>query len=90
MSEEPQMEETQPKKQTFRKKVVLASDIDENKVRTIPKPIPKFEEKKAHVKLNTAAILREEHRIKKLESEENNQLESKLLDLRDASEFNAW
>jgi hypothetical protein len=40
--------------------------------------------------LNTAAILREEARISKIENEERSKLDSKLLALRDASEFNAW
>jgi hypothetical protein len=90
---EPTEDETPPPaptKQTFRKKVVLPSDKDETKVRPVPRPVPKFEETKAQVKLNTAAILREEARVKRLETEEHAKLENKLLALRDASEFNSW
>lgn len=87
--EEP-TEVQQPTKTTFRKKVVLPSDKDETLVKLKPKAVPAFEEKKAHVKLNKAAILAEEARIRKVEAEENKQLEGKLLDLRDSSEFDAW
>lgn len=54
------------------------------------KPIPNYKEKEAEVKLNTAAILREEHLVMKKEEEERKKLVAYEIELHDASEFNHW
>lgn len=82
--------EQKTEKKTFRKKVVLPSDKDETQVKIKPKPLPKFGEKQASVRLNAAAILREEARLKKLEMEEKAKFEAAMIGLRDASDFERW
>lgn len=86
MDESPSPEE----KKTYRKKVILPSDFDETTIKPVPKPVPKFHKKPAQVRMNTAAILREEARVKREEEAERQKLEAALIGLRDASEFENW
>jgi hypothetical protein len=84
------MAEKSEEKKTFRKKVTLPSDKDETQVKIKPKALPKFEEKTAAVRLNAAAILREEARLKKLEEAEKAKLANFMIDMRDDKEFEQW
>mmetsp|Transcript_9347 Transcript_9347/g.13912 ORF Transcript_9347/g.13912 Transcript_9347/m.13912 type:complete len:470 (+) Transcript_9347:1264-2673(+) len=77
-------------KQTYRKKVALPSDKDETQVKVKPRKKPNFNQKPAEVKLNAAAILREEARLKKEEEAERKRLESFMIDMRDDSQYEKW
>lgn len=74
-------------KKTFRKKVVLPSDKDETKVKFKPASLPKLDDKLAHVRLNAAAILREEARFKKEDELERIRLNAFMIEMRDHTEF---
>eukprot|EP00359_Climacostomum_virens_P000206 CAMPEP_0204897380 /NCGR_PEP_ID=MMETSP1397-20131031/701_1 /ASSEMBLY_ACC=CAM_ASM_000891 /TAXON_ID=49980 /ORGANISM="Climacostomum Climacostomum virens, Strain Stock W-24" /LENGTH=449 /DNA_ID=CAMNT_0052065117 /DNA_START=75 /DNA_END=1424 /DNA_ORIENTATION=- len=52
--------------------------------------MPEFSEKPGQVRLNAAAILREEARLKKQEQAERKKIEALVVDMRDASEFERW
>jgi hypothetical protein len=77
-------------KKTFRKKVVLPRDTDETKVKVIPRQLPNYSDKSGQVRLNAAAILREEARLKKQEQIERKRVEALVVDMRDGSEFERW
>ena len=77
-------------KKTFRKKVELPSDKDETKVKVKPKAIPDHSNQSAQVRLNAAAILREEARLRKEEEAKKAKLEAAMIDMRDESEFENW
>ena len=83
------MSEKTEEKKTFRKKVILPSDKDETLVKVKPLKPPKFEEKTAPVRLNAAAILREEARLKKLEEAEKIKIANFMIDMRDDREFDS-
>lgn len=84
------MSGVQSEKKTFRKKVVLPRDKDETKVKVKPRQLPDYAEKAGKVRLNTAAILREEARFKKQEEAERKRVEALVVDMRDSSEFDRW
>lgn len=79
-----------PTKQTFRKKVVLPSDKDETKVRIPPRPLPNYQKSDAVVKLNAAALRREEAMRRQKESEQAAKLRDFMINMRDESEFEQW
>ncbi|OMJ75821.1 hypothetical protein SteCoe_24959 [Stentor coeruleus] len=84
------MAEKAEEKKTFRKKVILPSDKDETLVKVKPRPLPNYEEKTAQIRLNAAAILREEARLKKQEEEEKKRIANFMIDMRDDREFESW
>lgn len=53
-------------------------------------PLKDFSKDKADVKYNEAAILREEHLIKKKEDEEKKELEKILIEKKDTKEYERW
>lgn len=77
-------------KPTFRKKVELPSDQDETQVKLKPIPTPNHSAHPAQVRLNAAAILREDARLRKEEQAQKAKLDAALIDMRDASEFERW
>ena len=83
------MAEKTEEKKTFRKKVVLPSDKDETLVKVKPVKLPKLEDKTAGVRLNAAAILREDARLKKIEEAEKAKIASFMIDMRDDREFDS-
>lgn len=54
------------------------------------RPMPKFEQKEANVKLNVAALKREKALIDKEEQELEQKVKEMAMGLKDASEFNRW
>lgn len=54
------------------------------------RPMPDFEKKPAVVKLNTAAIVREEALIQKQQIKEEQVMKEFEMNLRDDSEYNRW
>ena len=84
------MAEKNEEKKTFRKKVELPSDKDETLVKVKPLRAPKLENKSAAVRLNAAAILREEARLKKQEEDEKKRIANFMIDMRDDREFDRW
>ena len=52
--------------------------------------MPDFEKKEAVIKLNTVAVLREGHYIKKKQEEEEKLLKDFEMNLRDEKEFERW
>ncbi|OMJ88010.1 hypothetical protein SteCoe_10166 [Stentor coeruleus] len=84
------MAEKPEEKKTFRKKVILPSDKDETLVKVKPKKMPNYDEKSANIRLNAAAILREEARLKKQEEEEKKRIANFMIDMRDDREFDKW
>ena len=84
------MAEKTEEKKTFRKKVVLPSDKDETLVKLKPAKLPKFEDKTAPVRLNAAAVMREEARLKKQEEDEKKRIANFMIDMRDDREFDSW
>lgn len=77
-------------KKTFRKKVELPSDKDETLVKIKPVKNPKYENKSAAIRLNAAAILREEARLRKQEEDEKKRIANFMIDMRDDREFDKW
>lgn len=84
------MAEKTEEKKTFRKKVLLPSDKDETLVTIKAKKNPKLDNKTAPVRLNAAAILREEARLRKLEEAEKAKIANFMIDMRDDREFDSW
>ena len=84
------MSETPAEKKTFRKKVLLPSDKDETLIKVKPQKAPRLEDKTAAVRLNAAAILREEARLRKLEAAEKARVANFMIDMRDDREFDTW
>lgn len=84
------MAEKLEEKKTFRKKVILPSDKDETLVKIMPRRMPNYEEKIAQIRLNAAAIMREEARLKKQDEDEKKKLANFMIDMRDDREFDKW
>ena len=51
---------------------------------------PRLPRKGADVKLNTAAVLREAHRVREKQAKEAEALQRYEAELRDASQFHSW
>jgi hypothetical protein len=54
------------------------------------RPMPDFEKHDAVIKLNSAAVLREGHYLKKAEEQEKKILKDYEMNLRDEKEFERW
>ncbi|EQC37839.1 hypothetical protein SDRG_04862 [Saprolegnia diclina VS20] len=83
------LEETRSNLDAIKKEVEDAR-MAELKLKFKAKPAPLFTDKDAPVKLNTAAILREDALYKKKQEKEAKILQAYESDLRDASEFYRW
>ena len=70
--------------------MVLPSDKDETKVRVPPRPMPNYQKSDAVIKLNAAALRREEATRKQKESEQAAKLRDFMINMRDESEFEQW
>ncbi|CAK4100082.1 unnamed protein product [Aphanomyces euteiches] len=84
-----QLEETKSKLEEIRKQVE-DERMAELKNQFKAKPAPNFTHTDAPVKLNTAAILREDALYKKKQDKEAKLIQAYESDLRDASEFYRW
>ncbi|OQR98004.1 hypothetical protein ACHHYP_09279 [Achlya hypogyna] len=83
------LEETRSNLEAIKKEVEDAR-MAELKLKFKAKPAPLFTDKDAPVKLNTAAILREDALYKKKQEKEAKIIQAYEADLRDASEFYRW
>ncbi|ETW04034.1 hypothetical protein H310_04420 [Aphanomyces invadans] len=84
-----QLEETKSNLEAIKQEVEDQRMAELNK-KFKAKPAPNFSEKDAAVKLNTAAILREDALYKKKQEKEAKLIQAYESDLRDASEFYRW
>ncbi|ETV67092.1 hypothetical protein, variant 1 [Aphanomyces astaci] len=84
-----QLEETRSNLEAIKQEVEAQRMAEVNR-KFKAKPAPTFSDKDAPVKLNTAAILREDALYKKKQEKEAKLIQAYESDLRDASEFYRW